>query len=569
MEPVAPVLVVGAGPVGLTTALLLARWGLRVDVLEGRPGRTAIGSRSICQQRDVLDIWSSVGARTIVEEGLTWTTGRVFHRGREVTSWRFAAAGPLPPFVNISQSRTEEVLQDLVDADPHITIRWDHEVVGLDQDPSGVIARCSSGVGGPPDAAGAGDVSVHGSYAVICSGGHSDVLRDSLGVTFPGESGGDRFLIVDLRTDWPGRETERHFHFDPPWNPGRQVLIHPCPDSVYRIDWQVPPDFDFEAERADGRLDARIRQVVGDRPYEVLWATEYRFQSRVASRMAVGRVLLAGDAAHVYAPFGARGLNSGVPDAENAAWKVAFAARGWSPPALLDTYDAERRAAALENLDVTATTMRFLAPHTPEQRAHRAEVLERASADPSNAGAIDSGRFAEPFWYDRSPLIVSEPTRPCAGRAPRGTAPSVAPGTIVPDAPLPPAAVPLIENALPPTAASAGAALGGVASLVDASGTDVSKDGGQTARLRQLLRGGITLLADPSLPHLELLAAAAKATAGPVTCPDPTAIKEALPDLRPGELWIVRPDAHIAATLQNPTPDTVSAAVRKALGHDL
>ena len=104
----------------------------------------------------------------------------------------------------------------------------------------------------------------------------------------------------------------------------------------------------------------------------------YRFSSRVADRMRVGRVLLAGDAAHLYAPFGARGLNSGVLDAENAAWKLAFVLRGWAPEALLDSYHDERHAAALENLDVTSATMRFLVPGTEEEARHRADVLARA-----------------------------------------------------------------------------------------------------------------------------------------------------------------------------------------------
>ncbi|MCP2338115.1 pentachlorophenol monooxygenase/3-(3-hydroxy-phenyl)propionate hydroxylase [Actinomadura rupiterrae] len=497
----------------------------------------------------MLDIWASVGAGSIADEGLTWTTGRIFHRGKELTSWRFDAAGPLPPFVNISQSRTEEILQELADADPLITIRWDHDVTDLEQDATGVTARCTTG------ASGASGAFVRGSFVVVCSGGRSVALRDALGVDFPGESGGDRFLIVDVRTDWPGRETERHFHFDPPWNPGRQVLIHPCPDSVYRIDWQVPPEFDLDAERAEGRLDARIRQVLGDRPYEVLWVTEYRFHARVASRMAVGRVLLAGDAAHVYAPFGARGLNSGVPDAENAAWKIAFVSRGWSPLALLDTYDIERRAAALENLDVTTATMRFLAPSTEAERAHRRDVLERASAGAVKAGDIDSGRFAEPYWYDRSPLTVPEPSRPCVGRPPRGTSSPVAPGVIVPDVPF---RIPSEQGA------TSEPQLDG-----SSHGDDQAPAAGRTVRLRALLRDGITLLADPSLPHRELLAAAEKATSAPVSCPAPAAVQEALPDLRPGELWVVRPDAHIAAILQNPAPEAVASAVRKALGHDL
>src|SRR5690606_37928628 len=189
-----------------------------------------------------------------------------------------------------------------------------------------------------------------------------------------------------------------------------------CPDSTYRIDWQVPPDFDLAAEEASGALEQRIRAVIGDRPYDLLWRSVYRFHSRLVDRMHVGRVLLAGDGAHLMAPFGARGLNSGVLDAENAAWKIAFVRRGWADDALLATYHDERHAAARENLDVTSATMRFLVPGTDGERARRREVLGRATTDPAAREEVDSGRLAEPFWYVDSPLTVPDGTRPFAGR---------------------------------------------------------------------------------------------------------------------------------------------------------
>jgi hypothetical protein len=170
-----------------------------------------------------------------------------------------------------------------------------------------------------------------------------------IGMPFDGYTFDDRFLIADIRADLP-YSSERHFHFDPPWNPGRQVLIHPQPDGVWRIDWQVPPETDAEAERLGGGLDRRIREVVGERtPYELVWLTAYRFSQRSPVRFREGRVFLAGDAAHVMSPFGARGLNSGAADAENLAWRIAWALRHGAPGSLLDTYDVERRGAALEN----------------------------------------------------------------------------------------------------------------------------------------------------------------------------------------------------------------------------
>src|SRR5437588_6298526 len=187
--------------------------------------------------------------------------------------------------------------------------RWNHRVTGIAQTPDGVTVSCAT-TDGP--------VEIAAGHAVACAGARADDIRRMLGVTFDGHSFDDRFLICDIRAELPGWANERRFYFDPPWNPGRQVLIHPCPDSTFRIDWQVPAGYELAEEEASGALDARIRAIIGDRPYEVVWKSVYRFHTRVVDRMRVGRVLLAGDCAHLYSPFGARGLNSGVAGAENA-----------------------------------------------------------------------------------------------------------------------------------------------------------------------------------------------------------------------------------------------------------
>jgi len=520
-----PVAVLGNGPVGQTTALMLARWGLPVVLLDQRPHRDAVGSKSIVQQRDVLDAWEAVGAgRRIAEEGITWTTARTFYRDAELFRVTFTDTGrsAFPPFVNISQTRTEQILDECIAAQPLISVRWDHRVTGLAQDADGVSVTCATG---------AGPAVLRACYAVACAGAHGEEVRRLLGVRFDGQAFGDLFLICDIRTDLPGWARERRFYFDPPWNPGRQVLIHPCPDSTYRIDWQVPDGFD---EAADAR-HARIRAIIGDRPYEVAWSSVYRFSSRVADQMRAGRVLLAGDLAHQLSPFGARGLNSGVQDAENAAWKIAFARRGWAAEGLLDSYHAERHAAACENLEVTSATMRFLVPGTDAERRHRVETLDRAAADPAARAAVDSGRLAEPFWYTDSPLTTPDPGRPFAGRPARGAVPPPGPGILVPDV------------------------------LIFAA----ERSGPQT--LRALARAGFVLLC-ASGADLAAARGAAEAVAAPVRVLDAAALPDAGAGLAaaglaaPGEVWLIRPDAHAAAVLQRPGRAEIAAALRRALG---
>ncbi|GAA0643446.1 FAD-dependent oxidoreductase [Kutzneria viridogrisea] len=401
------VVVIGNGPVGQSTALLLAKRGVSVVLVDRRPARDPVGSKAICQQRDVLDIWESVGAgRRIADAGLTWSRARTFHRDRELFCRELTDPGqsPFPPFVNLSQARTEQILDELIAQQPLIEVRWDHEVRELSQDANGVRA------GG-----------IAADYAVLCTGVHGADLRAQLGVSLAGQSFSDRFLICDLAADLPGWAQERRFHFDPAGNPGRQVLVHPCPGGTFRIDWQIPAG----AEPGPAELDEKVRAILGEVPYRVLWRSVYRFQSKVADRFLVGRVLLAGDCAHVYSPFGARGLNSGVADAENAAWKLAHVLDGLAPPGLLETYHLERRAAALENLAVTSATMDFLVPQDERQRQYREEVLARAATDPAAWPLVDSGRLSEPFSYRDSPLTTPGtegsliPDFPCVGTTAR------------------------------------------------------------------------------------------------------------------------------------------------------
>ena len=312
------------------------------------------------------------------------------------------------------------------------------------------------------------------------------------------------------------------------------MLIHPCPDSTFRIDWQVPAGYDLDAEVASGALDARIKQIVGDTAYEIVWKSVYRFHSRCVDRMRCGRVLIAGDAAHLVSPFGARGLNSGVADAENAAWKIAYVGHGWAPDALLESYHDERHAAAVENIAVTTATMDFLVPQNARQAADRAAILAAAAADPEARARVDSGRLAEPFWYVDSPLTTPSAERPFAGRPARGQVPDAGPGVLLPDAP-------------------------------------VAAPGGAPGRIRSLARAGFLLLTADGVRSAAVREAAASAC-GPVRV-------LALSDLdtdgtlgtalsaRPGEVWIIRPDAHIAAVLTDPTPAEITAALQRAAAH--
>ncbi|HLR83754.1 MAG TPA: FAD-dependent monooxygenase, partial [Nocardioidaceae bacterium] len=284
--------------------------------------------------------------------------------------------------------------------------------------------------------------------------------------------------------------------------------------------------YDLEDERRSGMLERRIRRIVGDAPYEIVWCSVYRAHSRIADRMAAGRVLLAGDCAHLVTPFGARGLNSGVQDAENAAWKIAYALRGYAPSRLVDSYDEERRAAAVENLAITTATMEFLAPETPEQVAHRARALDDAASHVAARERVDSGRLAEPYWYVDSSLTTPDASRPFAGRPPKGSTPPPAPGVLLPDV--------------------------------------ITRRDKESIPLRTLARAGLLILVGPQVDTVTLDAAVRGLVAHPVRVLDPEmGVREAL-GMRDDELWLIRPDAYIAAIVRD--VDGVVAALSRLLG---
>ncbi|MFE2017357.1 FAD-dependent monooxygenase [Streptomyces sp. NPDC059499] len=400
-----PVGIVGAGPVGMTLAARLASFGIPSVLFERDPELRKQGSKACLIQGDVLETLDKFGcAETIGAEGVTWTTARTYVRGKEIRAAEYTRRIGYGPFVNISQFRIEQLLLEKAEADPLCEVRWAHEVTGVEQDGDAVTVSADT-----PD----GPRDYRCQYVIACDGVRSPV-RKLTGVEWTGYSHRDRFLITDLKVKLPLAK-ERHFHYDPPFNPGRQLVMHPQPNDIWRIDWQLAPETDIEAERADGRFDKRVRAVIGDVDYEIDWLSTYRFHQRVVEKFRLGRIFFAGDSAHSLPPYGSRGMNSGIQDADNLAWKLALVMQGKAEDSLLDTYHDERYAAARENLAVTEATIKFMVPPNLVRRLARKVLLSLSQPFQGARDKVNSGRMAEPHTYVDSPVIQSAELHPLLG----------------------------------------------------------------------------------------------------------------------------------------------------------
>jgi 3-(3-hydroxy-phenyl)propionate hydroxylase len=369
-RPARPVAIVGAGPIGLATALDLARFGVPSVVLE-EDLQVSEGSRAIVLTRRSLEILEQIGVeKPFMEKGLPWSQGRSFYRGQEIYKMLMPheADDRYLPGLNIQQQYIEEYLLGYCERETLINLRWGQRVVALAQDDVAVTL----GIDTPE-----GEYELTTDWVVAADGGRSTV-RKLMHLRMEGRSYPGRFVIADIKAKI-NLPTERLCFFDPAWNPGNNVLVHRQPDDLWRIDFRLP-DGETEEQALEPtllrrRINAVLSMIHQEVEWRLDWATVYSANTLTLGEFVHGRVLLTGDAAHLLPIFGVRGINTGLQDSNNLAWKLAFVVNGWAERALLESYSKERVQAAREICEEGGKSTRFMTPPSAGMRLLRDAVL--------------------------------------------------------------------------------------------------------------------------------------------------------------------------------------------------
>ena len=527
-----PLVVIGAGPIGLTIALDCAQRGLPVLLLDDN-NTVSFGSRAVCYAKRPLEIWDRLGvAAPLVDKGVRWQLGKVFLEDQLIYQFDLLpeSGHKMPAMINLQQYYVEQTLVDACAAHPRIQIGWKHQLMALQQgDPARLTVRT-------PD----GGFDLLADWVIACDGANSDT-RKMVGAAFTGQFFEDRFLIADVVLKAPAAATpaadgamrlgsapERWFWFDPPFHRGQSVLLHKQCDDVWRIDFQLGRDADAEAEKRPERVIPRIQAMLGpDLPFELEWVSVYQFACRRIDKLRHGRVIFAGDSAHQVSPFGARGANTGVQDADNLAWKLKLVIDGAAPEALIDSYHDERAFAADDNLLNSTRATDFISPKSPVSLRYRNAVLELASTEAFARPLINSGRLSMPTPYLHSPLNTPD-EEPFDG--------AMRPGTNCADAPV-------RHQGRPAWLLDVVNALHGPA-------------------------GGFTLLVFGERPAQESIAEgriSARVLCIGSDVEDSEGLLAQRYDARPGTVYLIRPDQHVAARWRALDAAKVRAALRRAV----
>jgi len=394
-----PVVVVGGGPVGYCTALGLANYGVPVVLLEADDS-VCFGSRAICISRRSLEIIERLGALDgFLKTGLAWTGGRSFYRETEVLHFKMPADEnqKLPPMINLAQYSIEQFLLDAAQKRKDlIDIRWQNRLMAIDAGEDGARLTVNT-----PN----GDYTMETDWVVAADGGRS-FLRETLGLQLKGASYEGRYVIVDILLD-SKRPTERLAYFDPACNQGSTVLVHKQPDNVWRIDYQLQdgedPDEAIKPENVMPRVRSLLDMMGEKGAWNPIWIGIYKANALTLENYRHKRVFFAGDAAHLVPIFGVRGANSGIDDADNLAWKLAFVIKGLATEKLLESYSLERVAAAHENLSYGTKSTEFMAPPSFAFELMRKAVLSLAVKHRELSSLINP-RQSSAIAYAQSPL---------------------------------------------------------------------------------------------------------------------------------------------------------------------
>lgn len=512
------VIIVGAGPVGLATALDLAERGVRVVVLEAET-TIGIGSRAGSLSRHSVEYLASLGiGEQLLARGMVYNAGWTYFRDQEIfrLSIPGARGDQFPPMLKIQQCYIEKYLADRVEAHPGIEVRWGHR---LDQLHNGAdLVEL--------------DVSCrHGSYRarsryVVGADGGRSMVRKEVGQHLQGRTFPASFVIADVKLEID-QPVGRRFWYDPPWNPGGSVIMHLQPENIWRFDYSLPAGADEADELEPAQVGKRIADHLAwigwDAPWEIDWTTLYRAHMRVVDRMRVGRTLLIGDAAHLIPIFGVRGLNGGLADAANLAWKLARMIAGASPESLLDSYDTEQQLTFAGNAAAADLSTRFVCPANAAVRTLRDAALHLARRHESFRPLMDP-RQSRPI-----PLYGSDLLGPSRRDLP------LPPGTTVPNLRLEsPGQDPRFLNDL----------LGAGFSTLRVRAGDAL----EIRRFEKQYGGDEVTVLDVALP--------------------PGAAGEVGESLR-GVTLLIRPDRYIAAGWDDDEPSDVAALLAHATGHDL